>query len=125
MSVNQVNSPEQTRRDYGAQDAAQAIDRVLQAEQAAQSAIADCEKQGRESLELARQQRRTILERAQQRIVALHTRAARGLEQRLAQIRELQARRVAGTVAQTTDGARMQAATEKLVDRLLSVDEEI
>jgi vacuolar-type H+-ATPase subunit H len=123
-----VNSPGQTRHDDGARDdtrIAHAIDRVLEAERAAQSAIADCEQQGQESLEGARQQRRAILERAQQRIVALHTRAARALEQRLAQVREQQARRVAGAVAQTTDTARMLGAIEKLVDRLLSADEEM
>ena len=122
-----MNSPGQSRQDDGAHDdmrVVQAIDRVLQAERVAQSAIADCEKQGQESLEDARQQRRAILERAQQRIVALHTRAARALEQRLAQVREQQARSIAGAVVQTTDTTRMRAAIEKLVNCLLSADEE-
>lgn len=116
----------QAPRDGAQDDAgiAHAIDRVLQAERAAQSAIADCEKQGQESLEGARQQRRAILERSQQRIVALHARAARALEQRLAKVSEQQARSSAGAVAQTADATRMRAAIEKLVNRLLSADQE-
>jgi len=123
-----VNSPEQSRQDDGARGdmrVAQAVDCVLQAERVAQSAIAECQKQGQESLERARQQRRGILERSQRRIVALHTWAARALEQRLAQVREAQARSAAGTVAQNADRTRMPAAIEKLADRLLSADEEI
>lgn len=104
---------------------AQAIDRVLGAERDAQSAIADCEKQGLESLELARQQRRTILERAQQRMVALHTGAARAIEQRVAQVREPHGLSGAGTTASETDHARMQAAVGKLADCLIGIGEEI
>ena len=56
------------------------MDRVLEAERLARSAIAECEKQCHESLEQARRERRAVLERAQQRIITLHTRAARALD---------------------------------------------
>jgi vacuolar-type H+-ATPase subunit H len=105
---------------------AHAIDRVLEAERAAQSAIAECEKQCQESLERGRQQRRTILERTHERVVALHTKAARALEQRNTQLREQHGQAVATAVTQHADHARAQAALEKLVDRLTGVgDEEI
>ena len=114
-------------RDGGAADderIAHAIDRMLDAERIAQSAIAECEKQGLAALEQARQQRRTLLERAQQRIVALHIRAARALEQRVAQVREQQGRAAAGKTAQDIDRTRLQAAIEKLADGLLVVGDE-
>lgn len=123
-----MDIPTQTPRDGDAPDdkrVADAIDRVLDAERSAQSAIADCEKQGLESLEHARQQRRTILERAQQRIVALHTRAARALEQRVTEVREPHGRIVAGTIAPEIDHARMQAAIGRLADLLIGNGEEI
>src|ERR1017187_4348973 len=81
----------QMQRDSDAEyDArrARAIDGVLEAERAAQSAIGECEKQTQESLEHARQQRRSILERAQKLIVALHTRAARTFDRQAAQIHQ-------------------------------------
>jgi hypothetical protein len=97
---------------------AHAIDRVLEAERAAQSAIAECEKQCQESLERARQERRTILERTHERVVALHTKAARALELRNTQLREQQGQAVATAGTQHDDHARAQAALEKLADWL-------
>jgi hypothetical protein len=122
-----MDLPTQTPRDADAPDdggVAHAIDRVLDAEHIAQAAIADCEKQGLESLEQARQQRRSILERAQQRVVALHIRAARALEQRVAQVREPHGRTVAGTMAPEIDHTRVQAAINKLADRLIGNGDE-
>jgi vacuolar-type H+-ATPase subunit H len=105
---------------------AQAVDRVLEVERAAQAAIAECETKSQALLEQARQQRRNILQRAHDRVVALHTRAAHALEQRIAQVREQHARPVAGTIAQCDDPARLRAAIEKLADRLIGMgDEEI
>jgi vacuolar-type H+-ATPase subunit F/Vma7 len=73
-----------------------------------------------------RRLRRNILQRAHDRVVALHTRAAHALEQRIAQVREQHARPVAGTIAQCDDPARLRAAIEKLADRLIGMgDEEI
>ena len=97
---------------------AHAIDRVLEAERAAQSAIAECEKQCQESLERARQERRTILERTHERVVALHTKAARALELRNTQVREQHRQAVATAATQHADHARAQAAIEKLADWL-------
>ncbi len=102
----------------------QAIDRVLEAERLAQAAVASCETQGRESVERARQRRRIILERAQQRIVALHTRAARTIERRVAQVNEQHGKAVAGGMAQDADHARLQAAIETLADRLIGLGNE-
>ncbi len=103
---------------------ARAMDRVLEAERVARSAIAECEKQGQESLEHARQQRRAILERAQQRIVTLHTRAARAVEQRVAQIRKPHVADSGVGIGARTDRARLQAAIEQLADRLISLGDE-
>lgn len=65
---------------------ADAIDRVLEAEQAAAAAITAAEAQARASLEAARDARRRILERARQRITRLHERAELRLAGRLAQL---------------------------------------
>jgi hypothetical protein len=96
---------------------ADAMNRVLEAERAARAAIADCELRMQASLEQARQVRRSILERAQQRIAALHTRAARSLEPRTA--------RVLGqheppdfASARVVDSAQLRAAIEGLIERI-------
>jgi vacuolar-type H+-ATPase subunit H len=95
------------------------MNRVLEAERAAQSAIADCERKMQALLEQARQRRRTILERAHDRIMALHSRATRSLEQETAQIL---VRREAPSPAlvQGVEDARLYAALESLVERLTS-----
>jgi cell division septum initiation protein DivIVA len=104
---------------------AQAMDRVLEAERAAQSAIVDCEKQSQALLEQARQQRRNILQRAHDRIVALHTRSARAFELQVVQVRQQNDRPVPDTFVQYADQSRLQAEIEKLADRLIvSGDEE-
>jgi len=100
------------------------MDRVLEAERVARSAIAECEKQGREFLEHARQHRRTILERAQQRIVALHAGSARAVERRVAQIRNPHGADCGAGGDGRTDRARLQAAIEQLADRLISPGDE-
>src|SRR5271165_4158320 len=102
---------------YDAQVAG-AMNRVLDAERAAQSAIADCERKMLALLEQARQRRRTILEHAHDRIMALHSRATRSLERQTAQI--LARPRVAPdpALAQGAEDARLHAALEKLVERL-------
>lgn len=119
----------QSQRDSEVPDdvrVAQAIDCVLELERAAQSAIAECEKQGQELLEHARQERRNILQRAQDRVVALHTRAAHAFDQRAAQAREQHARPPASVFAQRNDPDRLRAAIEKLADRLIGIgDEEV
>jgi F0F1-type ATP synthase membrane subunit b/b' len=65
---------------------ADAIDRVLEAEQAAAAAIGRAEAAGRAAIEAAREERRRILERARARIMRLHDRAATQLAARLAQL---------------------------------------
>jgi nucleoside-triphosphatase THEP1 len=98
-------------------DVASAMNRVLEAERAARAAIVDCESKMQVSLEQARQERRTILERAQKLIMALHERAARSLERQTAQI--LGQHEPPGLVAaQVVDSARLQAAIDHLLERL-------
>ncbi len=103
---------------------AQAMDRALDAERAAQAAIADCERQAAAILEGARQQRRTILERAQARIMALHTRIAGNLERQAAVIAERSRQSAATAVEQLSDPVHQTKALEQLVARLTSDDAE-
>jgi vacuolar-type H+-ATPase subunit H len=92
-----------------------AMNGVLEAERNARGAISDCELKMQALLEQARQQRRNILERAQERIMTLHGRAARSLEQRTAQ---LVGRRETHEAAQAEDSARLHAAIDRLLERL-------
>jgi len=97
---------------------ADAMNRVLEAERAARSAIADCERELQEALERARQQRRTILQRAHDRIMALHERAARTLDERVADILKQNAQGADLATAPRADDGRLHAALEGLVERL-------
>jgi F0F1-type ATP synthase membrane subunit b/b' len=65
---------------------ADAIERVLEAEQAAATAIAAAEAASRATIDAARAERRRILERARERITSLHERAAAQLAARVAQL---------------------------------------
>lgn len=65
---------------------ADAINRVLEAEQAAAAAIVDAEAAARVTIEAAREARRRILERARQRVMRMHERAEARLAARLAQL---------------------------------------
>ncbi len=94
------------------------MDRVLEAERAARSAIAECELEVQASLEGARQQRRTILQRAHDRIMALHVRAAHTLDERIATVLEQHAQGPDLAAAPRTDAGRLRAALEGLVERL-------
>ena len=100
--------------------AAQAFDRTLEAERAGQAAIADCERQMAEYLEHARQQRRTILERAQTRIVTLHARAAKFLELKSIAILEQRKLSAADAVERLSDPTRRAQALGRLAARLTS-----
>jgi len=96
---------------------AEAMNRVLEAERAAGIAIAECERKMQALHEQARQTHRTILERAQQRIVALHARAEHRLERRAAQI--LSSREApAARGGQAVDEAWLQAAIEVVMERI-------
>jgi vacuolar-type H+-ATPase subunit H len=94
-----------------------AMDRVLEAERAAQAAIAECERECEEMLEHSRERRRAILERAHARIVALHTRAAKALELRTAEF-VAQRGKSAATTAQPADPARFSDSLERLATQL-------
>jgi hypothetical protein len=65
---------------------ADAIDRVLEAEQATAVAILAAEASARAAIEAARETRRQVLERARQRVMRLHERAAVRLATRLARL---------------------------------------
>jgi hypothetical protein len=95
-----------------------AMDRVLESERAAQAALAECERNCDQMLECSREQRRTILERAHARIVVLHTRAAKALELRTAEILEQRRQTAAVTAAQQSDPARLTDALQRLATEL-------
>jgi vacuolar-type H+-ATPase subunit H len=65
---------------------ADAIDRVLEAEQAAATAITAAEAASRVTIEAAREERRRILGRARERITRLHDRAAAQLATQLTRL---------------------------------------
>jgi vacuolar-type H+-ATPase subunit H len=98
--------------------AAQAIDRVLQAEREAQAAVAACEREGSKVLDAARQQARGIFERAQARTVALHGRAAKKLELCAAQFMEERMKTAAEAVKQLSDPGRLGVALERVATQL-------
>lgn len=99
---------------------AQAMNRVLEAERSARAAIAECEVRMQASLEQARQVRRTILERAQRRIAALHIRTERSLERRTAQPPERHAASDPAA-APVVESAHLQAAIDAVIERLTGV----
>ncbi len=95
-----------------------AMDRVLEAERAARSAVAACELEMQASLERARQQRRSILQRAHDRIMAVHGNAARTLDERIANILKQHTQAPDLATAQRKDARRLRTALEGLVERL-------
>ena len=101
---------------------ARAMDRTLEAERAAQAAMAVCERETAELLERARQQRRIILERAQARIVAIHTRAARNLERQAARIAAKMPQSSAADPDQLSASSRRATALARLAARLTTDD---
>lgn len=99
--------------------ATEAMNRVLESERRAEATIAECERRCSEQLEQARAQRRAILERAQARTVALHTRAARALQKRSAQIME-EGRKAAAGVGADDAPERREAALQQLISQLIA-----
>ena len=98
--------------------AAQAIDRVLEAERDAQAAVAACEGAGSKVLEAARQRARSISEGAQARTVALHGRAAKKLELCAAALMEQRMKAAAEAVKQLSDPGRLRVALERVAAQL-------
>jgi hypothetical protein len=98
--------------------AAQAIDRVLEAEREARAAVAACERTGSNVLEAARQQARSVLERAQARTVALHGRAAKKLELCAAALMEQRMKTAAEAVKQLSEPGRLGLALERVAAQL-------
>jgi len=108
---------------YDAQ-VATAMNRVLAAEQTARSAVTECERQMQASLELARHQRRTILERARARITALHLRAASALGERTAQVLERRAEALSPASAPGEVGEHVQSVLQNLAESLTRLSDE-
>jgi hypothetical protein len=98
--------------------AAHAMNRVLESEREAQAAIAEQERHCSEQLEQARQKRRALLEHAQARIVALHTRAAKALQQRATAIAEQAARSEQNSAPEPGSAERWDGAIRRLLERL-------
>lgn len=92
-----------------------AINRVLEAERAAETAIDEAERRAEERLERARARRRALIARAQSRITALHGTIALQLEETERDLRE-QAQASAGSEA----GFRIDCVQESL-ERLAAV----
>jgi citrate synthase len=97
---------------------ARAFDRVLQAEAAARDAVSECEQGANDTVERAREERQRILDRAQARIVAIHARCTRVLEQASTAAAEARRAAAANFVAQLSDQARRQRALERLAASL-------
>ncbi|MCE3285987.1 MAG: hypothetical protein K0R70_2243 [Steroidobacteraceae bacterium] len=93
------------------------MDRVLEAEHATASAIADAQAAARAHIEAARERRRVILETARERVVDLHERAQRRLEETL---RTLDARAAALPQDDTSLAAITDAALARVAARLTS-----
>jgi vacuolar-type H+-ATPase subunit H len=102
----------------GDPQAGQAIERVLEAERAAQAAVAECERAGSVVLEAARQRARGIVERAQARTVALHGRAAKKVERCAAAIMEQRMKTAAEEVKQLSDPDLLRLALERVAAQL-------
>ncbi len=100
---------------------ARAMNQVLEAERDAQAAVAQCERACAELLEQARHQRRSILDRAQMRIVALHARAAKRLEREAAELIEQRRKAAAALAGQLSDPGRRGAALDRLAARLTTI----
>lgn len=90
---------------------ADAIDRVLEAEHATASAIADAQTDAAATVEAAREARRLILEKARERVLQLHERAQRRLDETL---RALDAR----SNATGSDDMALAAVTDAAVARV-------
>jgi hypothetical protein len=76
------------------------------------------------SLELARHQRRTILERARARITALHLRAASALGERTAQVLERRAEALSPASAPGEVGEHVQSVLQNLAESLTRLSDE-
>jgi hypothetical protein len=98
--------------------AAQAIERVLQAERDAQAAVAECERAAAVVLEAARQRARSIIERAQARTVALHGRAAKQVERCAAAFMEQRMKSAAEEVKQLSEPGLLHLALERVAVQL-------
>ena len=97
---------------------ADAIDRVLEAEHATAAAIADAQTDAQASVEAAREARRLILEKARERVLQLHERAQRRLDETLRMLDAQAASTGADdtALAAVTDGAVARVAARLSTD---------
>ena len=94
---------------------ADAIDRVLEAEHATAAAIAAAQDDAQASVEAAREARRLILEKARERVLQLHERAQRRLDDTL---RALDAQAASSVADDTALAAVTDAAVARVAVRL-------
>jgi vacuolar-type H+-ATPase subunit H len=97
------NTPDRTVAD--------AIERVLAAEQSAATALAAADEAARLAIEAAREQRRRLLDRARQRAGRLHAAAEHRLAARLLQLE-------ADAVGDAPDAAQLQAVAAAAIAAL-------
>jgi hypothetical protein len=90
---------------------ADAIERVLAAEQTAAAALTAADSAARLTVEAAREHRRRLLERARQRVGRLHAMAEQRLAARLQQLE-------AASVSDTPDAVQLQAAAADAIAAL-------
>jgi hypothetical protein len=90
---------------------ADAIERVLAAEQTAAAALAAADAAARVAVEAAREHRRRLLERARLRVGSLHAAAEQRLARRLQQLE-------AAAVGETPDAGQLQAAATAAIAAL-------
>ena len=97
---------------------AQAINRVLEAEHATATVIAEAQAAAQSAIEAARESRRNILETARERVVRLHETVQSGLEARLLALDAAAAARASddATLLAVTDAAIARVATRLTTD---------
>lgn len=95
-----------------------AMNRVLECEQEAEAAVAECARQCDQLLERSRARRLAMLERARARMVGLHARAAKALERRMTELTEQHRQATVAGIAQLSDPNARNAALQRLTVRL-------
>ncbi len=95
-----------------------AIEQVLQAEQAARAAVAQCRTEAEEQLAQARERARRIAERAALRIARVHAFAQARVSSRLNEIERQRADLEASSAAAGADAGHLRAAIERLAAEL-------
>ncbi len=115
-----MNPPDESALDASI---AGAMNRVLEAERAAEQAVSDCRAECDRALESAREQRLAILERASARITTLRARVSTALEELAAGASMPAGTHVSAAIPAAepfANGTRQRSALDRLSARLTS-----